>query len=249
MGCLLLVRLAHAAYNAGEIMTETDSNTTNAYAEPGEETRAAARGGLVDVPFEKDITSLGLILTITCVSVVVAVVVIVGVIRTAPLGPSRWLVIYSTALGLLCCVTAAVLKYEQYRRRRVNSLLDKSANLPLAQRIGEILLEMRSGAPQKMVRCVVTQLAQECPWGTAVRIGPWKTLMPQPPIQFAFEPRRLTDLAEMCIDDSEHVEAKDSMTPLPSGVRRNMLLKGGWVLLVSIWGYLDRSPDRSPDAP
>ena len=208
---MLLVRIERAAYNAGEIMSEADFNASDVHDEPGGETRPDARGGLVDVPFEKDITNIGLIVVITCVSTLVAVVAVVMVIQMVPLGPLEPFIICSVMVTLVCAIMAAVLKYEQNRRTRVSSVLDKSAALPLAQRIGEVLQKMRCGAPQKMVRSVVTQLARERPWGNAVRIGPGVTLTPQTPIQFAFEPRRLTDLTDLAtvsLEDSEHAEAK-----------------------------------------
>ena len=191
-------------------------------------------GQVIDVPFQHDLTSMGLLIGLIILCSITAIISVAVILNSGLPGPLKPIVLFFALLAQGCGVAAIIMGSDKCKRRRVHEKLRTSAELPLKQRLEQILDDARTMGPKKTMKAVVEQFAQERLQGVAVRIGPPDKLAPLEPIPFRFEPRRFYDLAELDGMTPEELDADaDLPTPAasPRGVRRNMMLKGGWVLL------------------
>ena len=216
-------------------MSETDRKHPDLSVNESAERSAAPPLNQIDIPFEKDLTDITPIIFLVIMGVIVALVFILAFASAGIVGLPRKIAFISIAGLVAVGILSIVQYYEKHRRADIRKMLDELSNRPLHERLESILRGNRSMAPQRMMREVLTRIAQDKPWGAAVRIGHPAGFMPLEPVPFTFEPRRLEDVADLTAMDTDDTARSSTPVPqanTPRGVSRNLLLKGGASLLV-----------------
>ena len=215
-------------------INETDpSSSAHGDAHPSSPA-AASSGTVIEVPYEKDLTEIVTLVVLIVLGTIVAVMMMIFLSNLGLLGANRRIIFLCIAIAFGLGILLFIFVFERSRRADIRVRLERSAARPIRERIEEILSTNRSMAPQRMMRELLLQIAKSEPWGTVIRIGRIETFDPLEPIPFAFEPRRIEDSSDLramkndgCVDNNPH-----SSTSAPArGVRRNLMLKGGWILL------------------
>ena len=206
-------------------------------APPPDGAAAECGAGLIDVPYERSLFSMRSRLALLFVT---SLVFIAGAIVIVNLGLT-----HAQRTTLTVCLLVAVIavirllskRSEAQERRRVRAVLHESGCRTVRGRVDRILYGPRLPSPHQAMKEIAACFAGEKLWGVAVRIGPTESLSPLEPIPYAFEPRRAEDIAdldEIAPIEAEDTNAKRPATRLPRGVRRNLMLKGGWLLCFAL---------------
>jgi hypothetical protein len=201
----------------------------------GREPTAESGAGLIDVAQEGHLGSgAGFILAAVAAGVIVAVVLVAA--RGVPLfGQNQTLagfVLFAAGFG---AAAVAIRVATRFKRGRLRGALEERQGENLAGRVEKVLPHLRGLHAGKLLGELARSLVSQGAAGSTVRIGPAKQASEIVPITVEFEPRSFDRLADL----DAAAEAEDGIgrrAGLPRGVVRNVLLKGGWVL-VAIFGF------------
>jgi len=137
--------------------------------------------------------------------------------------------------------------------RKVREIVADSTDSNLESRIKKLIAITRSLYTQTLTKEVAKALAAEGRGTSTIRIAPQRLMTPIDPIAVPFEPRRFDELAEAHAAGTQETEPHSGSTDesvrtrtaspptVPRGIRRNFILKGGWILLAIIglnWVFL-----------
>ncbi len=230
-------------------MQDVDSNQSKDTGERPSASLLSAEPGLAEVIFDRNMfdmpVMIGLMVLVFIVGWTPAAVLLSILLKAVVTPAMKQVIIAATLVALLSLLWALVLKSRKRNADRVRQALEESAGSPIETRISQILGITRSLYPQDLVREAAKTLVAEGCLGTAIRIAPVDQATGIDPIAVPFEPRRFDELAE--VDSAEPSqtktetdndgEARDreraaSPATVPRGIRRNLMLKGGWVVLV-----------------
>jgi hypothetical protein len=181
---------------------------------------------LDDIAFDHNLFSGWIVFALIAAAIATAITCIL-------LGPLLfWLLIFLPAATIVFVGVLA------RRNAVVNRILERTANSDLRSALVENVHRLRSIDPPRTVRWLVERLASRGHAGVALRIAPRQALDPIEPFEVPFEPTALdgcdwalTHLA----GDEPPAEAGREQAMMARRVRRNVLLKGGW-LLVAFFG-------------
>lgn len=203
---------------------------------------------ITDVVFDRNMLDTPLmVMTSIVAGIVLLVLAILFKNLTLPLGV-KYTTVAAAAAGAGALVWAGLLSLRKRGSSRVRRALASSVDTDLASRIKGVLSITCSLCPQRLVKETVKTLAAEGRLGTTIRIAPRGQVTPIDAISVPFEPRQLTEVAEVQSAGSwqtdthsdadgaagSHLAGNTSPAAVPCGLRRSFILKGGWILF-AIW--------------
>jgi hypothetical protein len=214
---------------------------------PAERSSAGLPNGqpdLTDVVLDNDMYRTARLVALVVGGTVLAVVLVI-VLKSLQFTPVMQKTVAATALvaaGSL--IWAVILHLRNAGCRRVRRVLADSAGADLPSRIDRLLPITRSLYPQALVREVARTLAGEGQFQVTIRIAAREEMSRIAPIPMPFEPQPFDQIAEMesaepqqrsaapdADDDAQSSRGRATRPPVPRGIRRNLILKGGWILV------------------
>jgi hypothetical protein len=204
------------------------------------------RPTLTDLQYDRSMTDIPLIVVVVLVSTVIGVGLLVCLVGNLPgLRSTRTAVILAAACGMGALVWACVLSVRNATGRDIRRKLQASAGTDLVDRLKQVAPRFRSIYPQRLAREATRALAEEGAFGATVRIAPGDQAPPIEPISVPFEPMRLEEMVSVdtpspqtgATGESPDAGHEPAAQAQPRGFRRNLLLKGGWALVV-LYGIL-----------
>lgn len=229
-------------------MQGVDSNRPQGADERSVAALPSAEPRLAEVIFARNMFDMPVMIGLTVLVVVVGcatAAVLLGIFLKAAVTPAMKQVIVGAALlALFSLLSALMLRSQKRNVDRVRRALEESAGSPIETRISQILGITRSLYPQVMIRKAARTLVAEGCVATAIRIASVGQATRIKPIAVPFEPRRFDELAELDSAESSQTktetdnngDARDreraaDPASIPRGIHRNLILKGGWILL------------------
>lgn len=203
--------------------------------EPHSERGAGPRSGVIDVACRKQLTGGWGILVAVIVVCLAMLAVVSGPGRTVFVGQGQWLAWFALFAAGFGFAAVAIRVATWFKVGRLHRELQKEQGEDMAARVEEVLPLLRGAYPIKLLGELARSLVSQGARGSTVRIGPAKQASEIAPITVEFEPRSFDRLADLDAADEDE-GGRERQAALPRGVARNVLLKGGWVL-VAIFGF------------
>lgn len=195
------------------------------------ETPDAARGGvagtIIDVPFKGDVFSAGAVVVIAIIGGCIGGIVAATTVSGAASNRSFVVAAVVCATGLAVSLSLGFRQRAQARARR----LAAESDLPdIAPRLQKLMPKIRGMFGSYALVEIAKRLALEGRYGATVRIAAEDQADPIEPMDVPFEPRLLE--SGFSKHGSNAALVDDPMT-VSRRVRRNLLLKGGWIIVVA----------------
>jgi hypothetical protein len=222
-------------------MGDTGDNQSKPATEDPSQRGATDPPAITDIVFDRGMNDVGLSVVVGLAVGIGGVALIIWLMNVLPatgLAKSAAVVIAAIGVGSLLWTAALVLRNRA--ARKVRRKLAESTAPDLATRIEELLPTLRSMHPQKLIRETAKTLADQGTRGATVRIAPAAQATPIEPICVPFEPLRFEEIpivdtrpqpASGAPPSTDADGGSERKAP-PRGVRKNVLLKGGWALVV-----------------
>jgi hypothetical protein len=158
-------------------------------------------------------------------------------LRTSSIPPFMvGVLIGAASLVVICAVLIGALVRRKTVIRRLRGALAASACSPIESRIRDVLPLLRFLYPHKVVQAAVAALNAEGQTGLIIRVAPAGQARRIEPIDVTFEPRFFDEFSDVGSSGASSGrsalgggEEKEG-TRVPRGIRRNVLMKGGWIL-------------------
>ncbi|MFH1419808.1 MAG: hypothetical protein ABII12_16160 [Planctomycetota bacterium] len=203
----------------------------------GQAPRAEPRnqGTLADIAHQGSLVDIATLVFLILGGVILAIILVILGKRSFGTGPER-LIPLGTGAVLAAVVAMFMRRVAVGRRKReLRQWLLESPELPSAERVKRLVESLCVLNPYTWFADAVRLLAAEQPDGTTIRIAPPAQLTKIDPILVHFEPQRFDELAAAG-DQIGPPPTPDALpdkqsTMAPRGIRRNIILKGGWLIV------------------
>jgi hypothetical protein len=195
---------------------------------------------LIDVAFEHGLYDMP-VLVASLIGALVALIVLVVFVSTFS-GLARPVAVAIAVAPVVVVFFALLLAARREGLRKLRKHLAESSDSDLRSRITKLPPMARSLFTQTLMKEVARTLATEGRAGITIRIAPGSSMNAIDPFMVPFEPRRFDELAEAhagvapeSASDGDSAAGlrhtrPTSTTGVPRGLRRNLILKGGWIL-------------------
>lgn len=193
---------------------------------------------LLDIPFERSLNRSGR-QVVAIVTLTTAAVLLAGALAAFVGGVAGAVVV---PLAVFACVLSS-LRLMQHRQRRAADAIDLAGAPDVRTAVAAVLPRIRGVSVQAGLAHVARRLASGGHAGTVIRIAPPSHAGTVQPLALPFEPQPLNEAlsplvaagatdASLSSDALERATSAADALRLRATLRRNILLKGGWFLVI-----------------